>query len=515
MSKKKLGIFFGKSSISIVEVQGKNILNTAQIPASKLKVAETAEKVPEDIKIVAALQEQIRTSGFQSREAILSLSSEDLIIRFFNLPLIPKKELPASISFEVKKYIPFKVEDLIFDFQTRQDKKAKRLDCLFVGIKKETIDKYASIFLQAGLKILCIESSFLSILRLLRLKDKDYKISQKDNIAVVDLSISGGETNITFLKKGFPEFSRALKVTPSGEGASLSEEENLAQLVNEIRISLDYFRRRFPNLTVDKIFFLSRAENREMAEGLVNELGLSSSFIDVNEFIKSDMPLSLDMAKAYGVSLRDALKFEYGIDLFSRQKLVSETEVAAAMPLEIKVVPVSRDVILRGVIAFVLVIGSIYLYTNQKLTALRKEIVLIQQKRPQLKSVKVKPQLSSTQLVAEKRELESRLQRFKEMFAKRRYLTTKLNKIPRYSGKGLWFTQLQYTRGKGGSERLSLKGYCYLGEEEAELDAIDSFVRKLKEDKEFSRDYRDIILRSIARTELQGVRVTSFEINCT
>ncbi|MDD4909979.1 MAG: pilus assembly protein PilM [Candidatus Omnitrophica bacterium] len=506
MPKKKIGVFFGKSSITIAESQGKDIINYLQVPSSGLKSTETDGKAPEDVRIIAALQEEIRASRLETKEAVLSIPSEDLIIRFFSLPPMPKRELPSSISFEVKKFIPFKVEDLVFDFQARLNKEAKKLDCVFIGIKKDTLEKYVSISTQSGFRILSIEPGFFSVLRLLRPK-KDI-VNNKQNVAIVDLGVTGEEGNITFLKSGFPEFSRELKLPLQEEGGQSGQEGYAAQLSNEIRISLDYFRRLFPNIAIDRVFFLSRPENKAVVEGLSMDLGLKSSFIDTTELIKSDLPYSIDIVKASGASLRDTIKFEYSIDLFRKQLAASDVE-ASALALEIKTVPVSRDIILRGFFAFLLAIAGIYFYTNQKLSVLRSDIASIQQKQPGVKIVD--PGLPAVTLASEKQKWESKLAELKGMFKQRRYLTTKLSKIADYLGEGAWLSQLTYSYSPGG---LIVSGHCYLGEEKSELDSINSFVTRLKTDAEFSQEYKDISIRSITRTELQDTEVTSFEVSC-
>ncbi|MFZ2937190.1 MAG: hypothetical protein WA066_00600, partial [Candidatus Omnitrophota bacterium] len=141
---KMLGVYFGPKIITLVETKGKKISNTVQIKRSLISPGELEEKVPDEVKIVALFKDELRKNNIDAKEAVICLSGKDLIIRTFEIPVMPANELVNIINFEVKKYIPFKVEDLIADFQTKLDKLSRRNQILYVGIKKEVLNKYLS-----------------------------------------------------------------------------------------------------------------------------------------------------------------------------------------------------------------------------------------------------------------------------------------------------------------------------------------------------------------------------------
>ena len=121
-----LGIYFGIRDINLVETSGNKILNNIRLPHPKLEISEELEeKVPTDVKIVALLKDAFRSYRINASEATFCISGQDLVIRTFEIPLLPHSEFRGGVSFEAKKYIPFKLEDLNYDFQAFYNKKNK------------------------------------------------------------------------------------------------------------------------------------------------------------------------------------------------------------------------------------------------------------------------------------------------------------------------------------------------------------------------------------------------------
>jgi type IV pilus assembly protein PilM len=140
-----LSIYFGPKAISLVESEGKKIINNILVPQTTVISSSFEEKVPDEIKIATLLKDELRKKNIETKQANIILPGKDLIIRTFHMPVLPPSELFNAVRFEAKKYIPFKIEELVCDFQFRLDKSNRKNFVLFVGIKKEILDKYMSI----------------------------------------------------------------------------------------------------------------------------------------------------------------------------------------------------------------------------------------------------------------------------------------------------------------------------------------------------------------------------------
>ncbi|MDP2044014.1 MAG: pilus assembly protein PilM, partial [Candidatus Omnitrophota bacterium] len=200
-----LGIYFGTNTIGLVESKGKKLVNNVVIPQVNISAGDFEEKVPVDIKMIALLKDAFRTYRINSSAATICLSGQDLIIRTFEIPTLPQNELRSAINFEVKKYIPFKLEELVYDFQVESNKNNKTSMVLFVGAKKEVLDGYISVSNQLNLKVNAIEYSAFSLQRFLRLSGV-----QESGVAACLCFDLNNEDEINFMvfKDGFPLFTR-------------------------------------------------------------------------------------------------------------------------------------------------------------------------------------------------------------------------------------------------------------------------------------------------------------------
>ncbi|MDD5246986.1 MAG: pilus assembly protein PilM, partial [Candidatus Omnitrophica bacterium] len=304
-----LGIYFGPTTICLVETTGKKIINAVKIPRTALSQDDLEEKVPEEVKLVAVFSDEFRNSNIQAQEATLALSGKDLIVRTFELPVLPANELDNAITFEAKKYIPFKAEDLVSDFQVEFDKKTKKNIVLYIGIRKDILDKYFAIFKQLGIKLSNVDYSAFSVLRMLKLAGA----GQSGVIGLMSMdSQEDDEANFMVLDNGFPVFSRDITLASPAEGAGLPAETTREQLLDklktELRISLDYYNRKFPQKKIVNMFFITDENLRYELEFFVREMELSVQFVNTAKYLGKDQVFSLSVIKGFGGALARVVK---------------------------------------------------------------------------------------------------------------------------------------------------------------------------------------------------------------
>ncbi|RKY38378.1 MAG: hypothetical protein DRP75_04590, partial [Candidatus Omnitrophota bacterium] len=97
----------------------------------------------------------------------LSLAGEEIIIRYIELPVMSKEDLEKSFQFEADKYLPFKIEEVFFDYQVLSSDNTKMKVLLCAG-KKEFIEERIGLAEQIGLEVclldidsLCLSNAFL------------------------------------------------------------------------------------------------------------------------------------------------------------------------------------------------------------------------------------------------------------------------------------------------------------------------------------------------------------------
>lgn len=513
-----LGIYFGPKIINIVESQGKHILNNIQIDTSAISAGEFEEKIPDEIKIVALIKDELRRNKIDVNEVNVSIAGKDLIVRTFDMPLMPNSELSSAVFFESKKYLPFKAEDLVSDYQLRTDRFSRRNLVLFEAIKKESLDKYLSILNQLGIKINAIEYSALGVLRFLKLNGVAYK----GIVAVVSADLKEkDEVTFLVLDNGFPLFSRDVNLDGSSEAGAPSfeaAEETAAvldKLKTEIKVSLDYYNRKFSSKKINKILFVTNQEYAQDLEGFAKEMLLPGQFIDAVKYIGKSLPFSLSFIKGYGSSLYKTVKTEFKIDLLAARDKIKIKPLSKETP-DIKVAVSSLTaglkVDFRAVIASLLICGLVFVFGSFRKTPVRIELEELMSQRPVIKDVN--PSLSYEELSAFNTEYKNKINKLSKVIKDQVYLTDLLNTLPVIMPKGLWLEGLSFALKGDNKGELILEGRAYLGNSEEEFALVNSFVATLRKNANFNKYFKDINVMSLRTQEEGKVIVTSFMIVC-
>lgn len=520
MSSLSLGIYFGSKLITLVETSGKKILNTLQIQRSvcaPLNSNELDEKIPDEVKMVALLKEELRKTKISAKDVTISLSGKDLIIRNFEIPVLPPNELSNAVNFEVKKYIPFKVEDLISDFQAEQDKLNRRIQVLYVGIKKETLNKYISIISQLNMKLNTIEYSAFGVLKFLKLTN----FEEKGVVSVMSLDFSEEEEiNFTILENGFPLFSRDITLTNKQEEVSKSQGVALGvifeKLKTEIRISLDYYNRKFPSKKIEKAFFICSGEHRSELETFFKEMVLPVQFIDTAVYTGDAQPYDLSLIKSYGSSLSKVIKTNLKINILAaKEKESKEKNRAASVSVDVKSLFSGFKLDVRFVLVGLVVCVLTFAFGLYRKQPLQKELSSVISLRPQ--GLTVNTRGSYEELTSAEQEYKKKLGALDTLITKQPYLTDTLDVLPRVLPEDIRLNSFQYTKTNDKIE-LKLQGAIYLDDSDKEFKLINSFISKLNENRNFRKYFRDIKPLNIehAQITLNGTEVSgsSFTVHC-
>jgi hypothetical protein len=512
-----LGIYFGSKIISIVDTNGKKVAANAHLLQSTVTTGELGEKVPVELKaieLVALFKDELRRNKITAKEAAVCLSGKDLIIRNFEIPILPREELQGAISFEAKKYIPFRIEDLVSDFQLEQDKVNKRNQVLFMGIKKETLDRYLSLANDLNLKINAIEYSAFSLIRALALSG----ISTKGIIAIVCADLKEeDEANFIVLENGFPVFSRDISLASGPDDLGKSAESDagmgLEKLKTEIRVSLDYYHRKFPARNIQRIFLISNPEHRSELEAGVMETGLTAQFLEISKYTGSSVAYSSSFAKGYTVSLAKAIRSDIKLNLLaSRARLKAGVKPKAA-PLDlsslVKGIKINPLVILLGIAICV----GVFIFGQSQTKPLQEELSGVINKQVKISSIK--PEATFDELIVIDSGYKTKLDSLDKLIKRQLYLTYPLDVIPRVIPEGVWLVNFTFKKDNKGVSDLLLKGVAVLGDSDKEMEAVSNFASNLKENSSFNQYFKNIKTLAIDRVEAEGgSAMTNFSISC-
>ncbi|MBM3244222.1 MAG: hypothetical protein FJZ15_00315 [Candidatus Omnitrophica bacterium] len=511
MAGSSLGIYFGPKVISIIEASGKKIINSIQIQRSVLSSGDLEEKVPDEVKIVALFKEELRKNNISAKEAFVSLSGKDMIIRTFETPQLPANELPNVVNFEVKKYIPFKIEELVSDFQTEYDRASRRNQVLYVGIKKEVLDKYLSIVSQLDIKLSFLEYSAFGLLRFLKLSN----FSSKGVVALLNVDyVEEDEVNFSILGGGLPLFSRDIILSGGPDELSKPEGVSPAALIDklktEIRISMDYYHRKFLTKKVHKVFLVVNNEMRTDLESFFKEMALEPIFVDASKALGRQGQYSLGLSKAYGSSLVKVIKSDLKINLLaSRSKTKIQKEAGAELELGalISRIRVDARFVAFGMLLCFLAFGY-GMYQKLPIQAQLSEVI---KERPVVPGIK--PEASLPELNRLSDEYKKKVEALKNIITKQQYFTEVLDVIPRIIPAEVRLTNIMFNN-KGQKPELILQGIAYTGNGDEELKLVNGIIILMKNNPVLKRNFKDIAINNIDYRLFEGITMTSFTISC-
>lgn len=222
---------------------------------------QTTEATSERLKTI------FKEEGLEPRGVHTALKSSGMVIRTLTFPQMEKTELASMLQYEVEKYIPFKVNEVYFDFEVLREnisaRDSKKMEMLLVAVKQEEIRELLAIFQMAGIEISCVDVGAFAFANFLEFLSPELKtlptgfldlgvdtstfgiILRGKPIFIRDISFGSGEI-LKFLKRKLGlerDVVLALQENPSQRSPEYKAvvEQALSGLLNELRLSLGYY----------------------------------------------------------------------------------------------------------------------------------------------------------------------------------------------------------------------------------------------------------------------------------
>src|SRR3989338_1934706 len=263
--KKQLGIYWGESSFCFAEVEKGKLLKSSSIPFSTQINTYQTQDIPESLRFTTLIQKALQDLNVTSKKINLSLPAKDIIFRSFVIPWMEPEEVKNVVDFEAIKYIPIKLEDLVYTYHpiTLNENNQKNVRIIFVATRKDILSKYIGILEHTGLTVEWAEPSPMSLIRVLEQKGH---LPKKHGSAIVQIEEQGGK--IIFVDQDVVQFVREFQL-PAADHANPSEFETFtSRLFNEIRVSLNFYSRQNPQGKITRIIVLSTHDLSPLTKSL-------------------------------------------------------------------------------------------------------------------------------------------------------------------------------------------------------------------------------------------------------
>src|SRR3990170_3459743 len=205
--KNVIGLDIGSSSIKLVEfMEGKNGFKLQNLALSSLPPEAIVDgALMDSVTIIDTIRNLIATSKVKTKDVVTSVSGHSVIVKKISLPFMTEAELEESIQWEAERYIPFDINDVNIDFQIfgSSPENPEVMDVVLVAAKKDIINDYVSVIIEAGLNPVVIDIDSFALENMLAI---NYDIEKEETLAIANVGAS--ITNMNIIKNNISAFTR-------------------------------------------------------------------------------------------------------------------------------------------------------------------------------------------------------------------------------------------------------------------------------------------------------------------
>lgn len=295
-----IGVDLGTHSLKIVEMDISH-----EIPVLKgIGIADTynSDDMASDSSTLAeTLRRLLDTSGVTGKDAVVAINSSKIFVRELTFPAMTVAELTEAIKWDLENYVPYAPGSYYYDFAVLKSDSELETKVLLVAAPNDAVNSAVEIIKEAGLRPLAVDIEPLALYRTL---------NAGENAAVIDI---GAEmSQIILYQHGVPSITRAIpiggrrftEVVMRSLELEFTEAESLkkrqkgllrrpditesftdihqqleilsAELVRELRRTLEYYQIQNKNAVIDKIILSGGGSKMDnLASHLSRQLEMS------------------------------------------------------------------------------------------------------------------------------------------------------------------------------------------------------------------------------------------------
>lgn len=200
----RIGVSIGTSSVKIAELKksGKTYslahFGVAQLPDEAIVNRE----IVNHMAVVDATRGLVTQLKMKGKSVVTSLSGAAVIVKKILLEQTPKKELDDAILWEAEQYVPFDINEVVFDYQViNKNGPEGKMEIMLVACKRAIVESYQAVLKDAGLNASCVD---VDLFALQNTFEANYP--QETPTALVDIGASS--LKLVIWANGQPIFSR-------------------------------------------------------------------------------------------------------------------------------------------------------------------------------------------------------------------------------------------------------------------------------------------------------------------
>jgi type IV pilus assembly protein PilM len=327
-----VGLELDTAFIRAVEMKGKNgsskVVAAGQVPIPKSAVVDG---VVQDVDAVSeALNKLWAKSRFRTRNVVLGMFNQNVIVRLVNFPKVPRDKLEQALRLQAGEYFPIPLSQMVLDFAVvgeTEGNEGAQYELLLVAARQVQLDVGLEALSKSKLFPVVVDAPPLAVMRVLS------KEQLAGSVVLVDLSM--GLSTFALAIDGMPRFVRVMPVSLKQMVSKLGDMENLSgdfhshvaatmerksepgifdrwamSVASEIRNSISFYIQQDSKSEVDRIVLSGKgARISGLAALLGEELGIPVEVVQPLNHVKmagkSDADLNgPEFAVSMGLALR-------------------------------------------------------------------------------------------------------------------------------------------------------------------------------------------------------------------
>ena len=216
MAKVRVGLDIGSTAVRAAEVAVSgdqvSVLRAAQVKVAEGAVENSEVRQPE--AVAEALRELWAVGKFKSKQVVMGVGNQRVVVREIGLPWLPEKELRDSLALQVQEFIPMSVDDVVLDFDVLgefEQEGRRMIRIMLVAAQRIMVDAVVAAAEGAKLDPIGLDLVPFALVRAVGASDTGMDLEQSGDEAVID--VGAHVTNICVHSNGITRFVRIL---PSG-----------------------------------------------------------------------------------------------------------------------------------------------------------------------------------------------------------------------------------------------------------------------------------------------------------
>jgi type IV pilus assembly protein PilM len=343
MARRLIGLDIGTNAVRVAEIDPGDpprltTFGQVALPFEAMRDGEVVEPAA----VTEAVQRLWRELSLKKGAVRIGVASPRVLVRTVDLPAMSDDELASALEFQAQELIPIPLDEAVLDFQALERLEpalpapdqgddedvpaSEMIRVLLAAARRDTVSTVVHAVRAAGLTVSAVDLVPLALVRAI-----GRRVSDNGNGAEAIVSVGGGVTTIVVHEAGLPRFVRilgsggrgltdaiardmaltveqaealkrqgALAAQEHAQAASSAMARPLADLVEQIRGSLDYYRTQPDAARILRVTLTGgAAQTPGLSEQLRELIGMPVDFAQPREHVVvGDIGFSDDQLQA-------------------------------------------------------------------------------------------------------------------------------------------------------------------------------------------------------------------------